>query len=261
MSSSPATLPLSKQPVVDMQMQPAAVGVMGIIERLASDPNFDTAKLEKLIELHERSEDRVAKNEFSRAMSLAQAEMRSIATDAYNPATKSRYASYAAIDKPLRPIYTKHGFGLSFNTGETPLAEHVRILCDVSHSAGYSVRYHVDMPSDGKGARGGDVMTKTHATGAAIAYGMRYLVKMIFNVAVGEDDTDGNQPAAVRAELPKPAKYDEFIQKMQSAAVTGLKPLADVWKAATKEQRAYADAQDGTLMDELQAAAEEVDKK
>ena len=49
------------------------------------------------------------------------------------------------------------------------------------------------MPADGKGAKGGDVMTKTHATGSATSYGMRYLLKMIFNVAVGtEKDDDGN---------------------------------------------------------------------
>lgn len=48
------------------------------------------------------------------------------------------------------------------------------------------------MPADGKGAKGGDVMTRTHATGAAATYGMRYLLKMIFNVAIGEDDNDGN---------------------------------------------------------------------
>jgi hypothetical protein len=29
-------------------------------------------------------------------------------------------------------------------------------------------------------------MTKTHATGSAITYGMRYLLKMIFNLAVGD---------------------------------------------------------------------------
>ncbi len=35
-------------------------------------------------------------------------------------------------------------------------------------------------------------MTKTHATGAGMQYGMRYLLKFSFNVAVGEDDDDGN---------------------------------------------------------------------
>jgi hypothetical protein len=52
------------------------------------------------------------------------------------------------------------------------------------------------MPADGKGARGGDVMTKTHATGSAASYGMRYLLKMIFNIAVAEADDDGNAAGA-----------------------------------------------------------------
>jgi hypothetical protein len=35
-------------------------------------------------------------------------------------------------------------------------------------------------------------MTKTHATGSAVSYGMRYLLKMIFNIAVSDRDDDGN---------------------------------------------------------------------
>jgi hypothetical protein len=50
----------------------------------------------------------------------------------------------------------------------------------------------MDMPSDGKGAKGGDVMTKTHATATADSYAKRYLIKDIFNIAIGEYDTDGN---------------------------------------------------------------------
>jgi hypothetical protein len=48
------------------------------------------------------------------------------------------------------------------------------------------------MPADGKGAKGNDVMTKTHATGSAMSYGSRYLLKLIFNIAIGQDDDDGN---------------------------------------------------------------------
>ena len=36
-------------------------------------------------------------------------------------------------------------------------------------------------------------MTKTHATGSAFTYGQRYLLKMIFNVATGELDDDGQK--------------------------------------------------------------------
>src|SRR6185436_6685763 len=93
-----------------------------------------------------------------------------------------------------RPIYTKHGFALSFNTAEGAPENYVRVVCNVSHDGGHSRQFQIDMPADGKGAKGGDVMTKTHAVGSGMTYGMRYLLKMIFNVAIGEDDTDGNVP-------------------------------------------------------------------
>jgi hypothetical protein len=35
-------------------------------------------------------------------------------------------------------------------------------------------------------------MTKTHATATADSYAKRYLVKDIFNIAIGEGETDGN---------------------------------------------------------------------
>jgi len=138
----------------------------------------------------------VSEQAFVAAMNAAQSEMRPIAADAANPQTRSRYASYAALDRALRPIYTKHGFSLSFDEGDTDKPDHIRVLCYVSHRDGFTRTYRKDMPADGKGAKGGDVMTKTHAAGAADTYGMRYLLKKIFNVAVGEDDTDGNMPDA-----------------------------------------------------------------
>lgn len=148
--------------------------------------------IERLAALQEKALARDAEIQFNEAMNAVQAELGRIAPDLNNPQTKSKYASYAALDKIIRPLYTKNGFSLSFDTGDTTREETVRVLCYVSHRAGHTRRYQVDMPADGKGAKGGDVMTKTHATGAAIAYGSRYLLKSIFNVAVGEGDDDGN---------------------------------------------------------------------
>jgi len=167
-----------------------AESLMAVISRAASDPTVNIDKLERLMAMHEQITTRQAEQLFNDAMKNAQSEMLRIATDSNNPQTKSRYASYAALDRTIRPIYTKHGFGLSFNTGEGAPADHVRVACSVSNG-GFTRHYHIDMPADGKGAKGGDVMTKTHATGAAITYGRRYLLLMIFNLAVGQDD-DGN---------------------------------------------------------------------
>lgn len=171
--------------------------MVSMFERMASDPNVDVDKLERLMQMRERAVEREAASEFNNAMSDVQARMRTIGADANNPQTRSKYASYGKLDSVLRPIYTNGGFSLSFDTGKDAPEGCVRVLCYVSHKAGHSRTYHVDMPADGKGAKGGDVMTKTHAVGAGMSYGMRYLLKMIFNVAVGEEDVDGNDVSPV----------------------------------------------------------------
>lgn len=150
--------------------------------------------IERLVALHEKAMLREAEIAFSDALSRIQAEVKRVAPDLVNPQTNSKYASYAAIDRVIRPIYTREGMSLSFSHHDCPKPEHVRVLCFASLGA-CTRTYQIDMPCDGKGARGGDVMTKTHATAAADSYAKRYLVKDIFNIAIGEYDTDGNSPA------------------------------------------------------------------
>ena len=174
--------------------------ILQMLERAARDPSVDIDKMQRLMEMRDKSEAQRNERAFNEAMAAAQAEMRPVAADANNTQTKSKYASYAALDRVLRPIYTKHGFALSFNTGDGAPAEHVRVLCDVTN-CGHTRHYKIDMPADGKGAKGGDVMTKTHATGSAVQYGMRYLLKMIFNVSVGDADDDGNKAGDAREKV------------------------------------------------------------
>ena len=179
--TAPAPVPVSE-----------SAAIIQMIERAARDPSVDLDKMQRLLEMREKIDAQAREREFNERMAAAQQEMRPVSADANNPQTKSKYASYAALDRALRPIYTKAGFALSFNTAPEAPPDHVRIVCDVTN-CGHTRRYQIDMPADGKGAKGGDVMTKTHATGSAATYGMRYLLKMIFNVAVGEADDDGNK--------------------------------------------------------------------
>src|SRR2546426_2721795 len=189
------TAPLAPTEIVTTLPSPVIGGgefaFLAMIERAARDPSIDVDKLDRLLQMRERENARVAERAFNTALAEAQTEMHPVAADSDNPQTRSRYASYAALDRAVRPIYTTHGFALSFNTADAPGPEQARILCDVCHAGGHTRRYHVDMPVDGKGARGGDVMTKTHAMGSGISYGMRYLLRMIFNLAIDQDD-DGN---------------------------------------------------------------------
>lgn len=169
-----------------------SASLMQVIAKAASDPSVDVEKMERLFAMQERVQARESEMAFNAALNAAQAEMRPIAANASNPQTRSRYATFDKLDRVLRPIYTSHGFSLSFDEEDSPKEQHIRVVCHVSHTGGHTRTYRCDMPADGKGAKGGDVMTKTHAAGAAKSYGARYLEKGIFNVAVGEDDDDGN---------------------------------------------------------------------
>jgi hypothetical protein len=195
--------------------EPETATILSIVARAAADPTVDIDKMERLMQMRERELERVGQQEFNQALNAAQADMGRVAANRTNSQTGSKYADYAALDRVLRPIYIQHGFALSFSS--EPAGESVlRVVASLSHRGGHSARYQIDMPADGKGAKGNDVMTKTHATGSAMSYGQRYLLKSIFNVAVGETDDDGNAASAYVAPEHE-AKADEFYQAIAEA--------------------------------------------
>lgn len=236
--------------------EPTAIApatILGVIAGAAKDPNVDIDKLERLMAMHERMVSREAETAWNDAMAACQKELRAIAADAYNPQTKSRYATYAKLDGVLRPIYSKHGFAISYDTDTSSEAEHIRVLALVSRGA-FTRIYKVDMPKDGKGAKGGDVMTKTHATGAGMQYGMRYLLKAIFNVAIGDEDTDGNGPPGMSE-----SEIAEWVTKIEST--TTKEAAKAVWQEAMKIAQAAKDRYAAkTLKDRLIAHGEFIDK-
>lgn len=168
--------------------------------------------IERLAALQEKIMLRDAEIQFNDALSRVQAEIKRVAPDLQNPQTSSRYASYAAIDRVIRPIYTREGMSLSFSHDDCPKPDHVRVLCYASLGA-FTRAYQMDMPTDGKGARGGDVMSKTHATAAADSYAKRYLVKDIFNIAIGENDTDGNL-GAIASRMAYTPMHPDRVRKL-----------------------------------------------
>lgn len=130
---------------------------------------------------------------FAEAMANCQGEMKVIAADAYNTQTKSKYAKYAQLDLHLRPIYTKHGFSVDFDEADSPRGnDYLRVLGFVTHSAGHSKAKHYDVPIITTGMGGKVNMTLTHARKSALTYGKHAVLAMMFNIAVGDGEDDGN---------------------------------------------------------------------
>jgi hypothetical protein len=192
--TKPANKALQKredQPRQEVASVSESAAIFQIIERAARDQNVDIDKMQRLMEMREREMARVAKQAFNAAMKAAQAEMPQVVRGAENSHTKSSYAKYEAISAAMQPIIDRHGFSLSFGTEDSPLDGHKRIVCDVGHEEGFEKRFHLDLPVDGAGAQGKANKNPTQAVGSTLSYGRRYLKTLIFDVAVKDEDDDG----------------------------------------------------------------------
>lgn len=245
--------------VKDVRLVPAqdtASDLAPMFERLARDPNTSVEKIERLMALWERNEAKKAEAAFNAGMSAAQKDIRPVVADEYNSQTQSKYASYEALDAEVRPIYTKHGFGLSFDTGFDAPPEHVRVLCYCTHSGGHKHTYHIDMPADGKGPKGGDVMTRTHATGSGTSYGQRYLLKLIFNIPIKDDD--GNKAGGKPKGPDAPEGYDAWFSALDGVAAEGMVSFSKAWNASKEEYRRHLSATAPTVLAKLKTTAAKV---
>lgn len=179
-------------------IEPASTGVatsetaaiLLMIERMARDPTADMDKFERAMAAYERMAARAKEEAFNAAMSAAQAEMPQVARDKDNDHTRSRYATLEAICAAATPVYTKHGFSLSFGPERSPLDGHYRITC-IASNAGHSRRYEADLPPDIAGLQGKVNKTPIQAFGSTMSYGRRYLICLIFNIAIKGEDDDG----------------------------------------------------------------------
>jgi len=188
------------------QLSPEAQ-VMGMLQT-ALENGVDADSLEKLLNMQERVLDRQAEQAYSISMVEVQKKMPAIVKNRENDQTNSSYSDLKVIIKTITPVYTAEGFALSFGNAESPLADHVRVTCDVMHSSGFSKHYFTDTPLDLTGIKGAVNKTKTHGTGSANSYGRRYLTCLIFNLNTGNDD-DGN---AAGGPLPETLSEEQLLK-------------------------------------------------
>jgi hypothetical protein len=213
-----------------------AVTPMGMIE-MAVQRGAGIDVIERIAKLQREMTEEQRRVEFDDAMSRCQGKMRRIAADMTNPQTHSRYASYAALDRVIRPIYTSEGMSVSFSEAEGSTAEYIVMLAHVSRG-GHTRTYRKGMPLTTVGPQGKAVMTPTHAAGSGGSYAKRYLLKDIFNLAIGEDDDDGNLGAIEKKDMPV-ERFAFNMERIEGAKT--LKELQMAYVNAYKESDTYRD--------------------
>jgi len=185
-----------------------------VIKELRAMQMFDAAKR--------------AEREFNAALEAAQNEISEVIPDTYNQQTEKKYASFKALNAAIRPVYLRHGFSLSFNGAPSPNPEEIHVLCDVSHKGGCTKQYMIPMSTDNKGPKGGGVMSKQNATAGATSYGRSVLLKLIFNIAIGEE-----------AKAETPDWLTTYFERM--ANCKSIETLQAVYKEAYREADSKSD--------------------
>ena len=178
--------------------------------KASMDPAADAAKVREFLDIALKLEDRDRETAFYRDMQLCQKEIEPVLRDRANDHTKSRYATLEAIDRAIRPVYTKHGFSLTSGTCDAP-AGSVCVVTDCMHREGFKRSYKLTLPVDDVGAKGNSNKTPIQAGTSAVTYVRRTLETMIFNVILTNDDRDGN------AELSNALISDEHRAKLGPA--------------------------------------------
>jgi hypothetical protein len=187
--------------------------MLNFVARAVRDPSIDVAKLQVLLAMQREIVADDARLQYIRAMAAAQSEMLPVVRDATNDQTRSKYARLETIDAAIRPIYTKHGFTLEFDS-ESIDGPNERIVCFVSHTAGHSTRRQLEAAPDTIGPLGKPNKTQLHGLASTVSYLRRYLTCMIFNIVLKNDDNDGNRA--------RPADTGELIGRVDVGVLTQL---------------------------------------
>jgi hypothetical protein len=197
-----------------------STALMSFIERAAINPDFDVQKFGELLRMQREMEHDQARRAFNQAMADAQAVMPPVVRSATNTHLRNKYAKLEDMDREMRPIYTDHGFSVRFGSAPAPFEGYIRITCTVAHASGYFEENYLDAPITAVGSQGGKTATTSvQAVGSAVTYLRRYLLGMVFNIVLADEDDDGEgMRRTAAAATPRPErKVDQEVYEADPA--------------------------------------------
>lgn len=156
---------------------------------MASNPDVDVDKLEKLMALYERDEARKSKVAFSKDFAKMQSELPTVAKSKTvsfkkdsngDPITAYKHATLEDIVDVVRPVLQTFGFAASFSVNTI---DKVSVTCTLMHKEGHSIETTITLNSDQSGGKNG-----VQAIGSSVSYGKRYTLASLLNIATRDDD-------------------------------------------------------------------------
>lgn len=240
---------------VAVQPQSASNEMAMMIMNMASNPDVDTDKLEKLMDLYERDADRQAKIAFNKDFTSMQSEITTVSKS--KVAHKWKYATLEDIVDIVRPTLQEFGFAISF---DIDTAEKVIVTCNLMHREGHSISTTITLMPDKVS------QNVVQSIGSSVSYGKRYTIMSLLNIATRDDDdaqssasNQGRTVTAFQAEtlekrFEKLSKVDKDFVKSSMAKKYSVSELWDLPANSFNSLLAYINSRIASPTKEVETA-------
>jgi hypothetical protein len=218
----------------------------------AAESGADLDRLDRLMDLHERWEDRQAVKAFNQAMADFRSESMTILKTKYVDiagGAKFWHAELGNIVEEVIPKMSKYGL---FHTWIPKQRDdkQIEISCVIQHALGKkSEPTTLFAPPDGSGNK-----SPIHAILATTTILERYTFLMAIGLAPKGMDTNGAVPPDT-VTVEKPKDFDLWAEDAKAAAMKGTEPLMILWKGTPEDLRTYVIAGKKSFWDDCKAVA------
>ncbi len=171
------------------ELRGESTSLIQVIERAARDPSIDIEKMERLMAMHERIMARNAVEAYNTAFAEMQPELPEIDEHGQikvGDQVRSTYAKWEDINRVIKPILTKYGFGLSFKTSTK--SGKALVVAVLMHRNGHREETDMELDADTSGSKNG-----VQALGSSVSYAKRYTALAILNITTRGLDDDGRR--------------------------------------------------------------------
>lgn len=207
--------------------------------RIAVSQDADLEKLEKLMELQERWEDREAKKLFVQAMTKFRNEcpvilkMQSVDFSTSKGRTNYNYEGLPDVIEQIKKTMTDCGLSHTWKTEQKESL--ITVTCCICHVAGHEECTSLSASPDATGNK-----NPVQAIGSTVTYLERYTFKAILGLASAEDNDGGNpvetitteQALDLQAVLEESGSVDKFLKAYKIKEIGDLS--ADLYPKAMK---------------------------
>jgi hypothetical protein len=194
--------------------------MLALIQRAATDPNFDILKFQSLVDAWRAERATQAHRAFNEAMARAQADMREVPKNASNDYLRARYAKLDPMLQVVLPAAQRYGLTVRFGTQSASQPGFLCVTCIVSlgdHSETTAIEGPI-LVAGASSQSGRAQMTPIQAVGSTVTYLKRYILGLTFALILSDEQDDDGEALRGRGG-PTPPSTPPFQAERDSRPV------------------------------------------